>query len=144
MRTVGEIRYAEGKSVPKKKDSQYKPVDRPKQRFAPFKVSKKLEADLPFKSKTKNEPKKSKRQRARDKVSKIYLTAGEKRKLHLLQEMSTITRDRKTKRRKKNAARLEAIQKSHEADDQSRSAYTKEKRKRRYIAEGIRQKKKEA
>merc|ERR1711972_709875 len=50
MRTVGQQRYDKKIETPKKQDSEYKIIERPKQRFAPFKISNKLEKNLPFKS----------------------------------------------------------------------------------------------
>jgi len=38
MRTVGQQRYEKRIEAPKKKDSEYKPIVRPKQRFAPFNI----------------------------------------------------------------------------------------------------------
>merc|ERR1712216_799004 len=59
IRTIGRICYEENIELTKKKDSRYQITQRPKQRFAPFKISRKLHLNLPFKSKTKNQFRKS-------------------------------------------------------------------------------------
>ncbi|KAJ2738328.1 Glycoside hydrolase 2 (Mannanase, beta-galactosidase), partial [Coemansia sp. Cherry 401B] len=53
MRSIAEIRRSKNMAVPNKKDSHYKPIERVVKRFNPLRVPKALEAELPFKSKTK-------------------------------------------------------------------------------------------
>jgi len=142
MRTVGQQRWEKKLEVPKKKDSEYKEIVRPKQRFAPFKISNNLEKNLPFKSKRKDQPKKSRNEKARDKIRKIVLTAGEKRKRHFMQEMSTVTRERKRKKMQANEDRKTAIMKRYEQSEKARAESNKEKRKARYRAQGLKEKKK--
>jgi len=55
IRTIGRVCYEENIKPSKKIDSIYQITQRPKQRFAPFRVSRKLYLNLPFKSKTKNQ-----------------------------------------------------------------------------------------
>jgi len=70
------------------------------------------------------------------------LTAGEKRKRHLLQEMSTITRERKKKKMQANEDRKQAITKRYESSEKARDQSNKEKRKAKYRAQGQKEKKK--
>ena len=55
MKTVRELRQEAKLPVPNKTDSEYKPIERQQRRFNPLKVPKKLQAELPFKSKPKLE-----------------------------------------------------------------------------------------
>jgi ribosome biogenesis protein BMS1 len=53
MRTVRELRLEQRLAVPNKADSEYKPVVRTERHFNALKIPRKLQADLPFKSKPK-------------------------------------------------------------------------------------------
>ena len=53
MKTVRELRQDAKLPVPNKADSEYKPIVRQERRFNPLKIPKKLQAELPFKSKPK-------------------------------------------------------------------------------------------
>ena len=53
MKTKYELRIEKGVDIEKNPDSEYKTVDRAPQAFAPFFMPKKLENQLPYKTKEK-------------------------------------------------------------------------------------------
>lgn len=86
--------------------------------------------------------KKVKKLKRREKIRRTVLDKEEKRKRHFHQTLSTISHDRQNKKRKLNSEKLEARVKAAEKSEKSRDEYNKEKRKLRYVKEGLKEKKK--
>ena len=55
MKTVAMLRREQGLVAPRNQDSLYKTIERAPKVFNPLRIPKKLQADLPFKLKPKNE-----------------------------------------------------------------------------------------
>ena len=91
MRTVGKIRYDNGKKPPVAKDSLYKPVTRETRHFNPLHVPNTLQQSLPFKNKPKFMPK---RRRLEPKGHAVVLEPHERRIVAMMQRMSTIHKDK--------------------------------------------------
>ena len=91
MRTVGKIRYDNGKKPPMARDSLYKPVARETRHFNPLHVPRTLQKGLPFKNKPKFTPK---RRRLEQKGTAVVLEPHERRIVTMMQRMSTIHKDK--------------------------------------------------
>eukprot|EP00239_Pterosperma_sp_CCMP1384_P001732 CAMPEP_0197846034 /NCGR_PEP_ID=MMETSP1438-20131217/2861_1 /TAXON_ID=1461541 /ORGANISM="Pterosperma sp., Strain CCMP1384" /LENGTH=1206 /DNA_ID=CAMNT_0043457543 /DNA_START=45 /DNA_END=3665 /DNA_ORIENTATION=+ len=134
MKTVGQLRFEQGQKVPVKKDSVYKPIERAPRVFNPLRVPKKLQADLPFKSKPKEETKR--KNKTYEQKRAVVMDKEEKAKVTLIQQLNTIRHEKALKRREGQARRKAAHDKRHAKDDVLREAKQKEVRKRRYTEEG--------
>jgi ribosome biogenesis protein BMS1 len=127
MRTAGQIRRDENLSLPSKKDSEYKPVERLERRFNKLRIPKSLQSDLPFKSKPKLLSKRSKPSLMQRRA--VVLDSKERKEYALLQAINTLRNDKEAKRKVKvkadRAAYLAKKVKVQEKD----AAMTKERRK---------------
>ena len=106
MRTVGEIRFQSGSRPLVKKDSIYRPVVRAKRKFNPLRVPASLQRRLPFKSKPKLQEKLKKKTLATRRA--VVLEPKEKAVLKLLQQVTTLHRDKLKKRKEKQDQRHRA------------------------------------
>lgn len=116
MRTVGQIRHETGSKPPVRKDSFYHPIDREQRRFNPVRVPAALQKQLPFKSKPKNQVKRL--QQSLSSKRAVVLEPQEKRALTLLQQLTTLHREKQKRRREKakeSKGRLEAVQAKEDA-----------------------------
>ncbi|KAJ1604895.1 BMS1 like GTPase [Cryptosporidium canis] len=140
MRTQAELRRESNIPLAIKGDSEYvAKQDRPeKKRFNSVPVPSKLEKDLPYASKTKNDSKKVKDKRQ---VAVIKSTF-EKRVANLFQRLSTIQKDKKAKRAEKGRIKREIKKKRQEPIERIREAKKEERKKRRYALQGVKMDKK--
>ncbi|KAH8584114.1 BMS1 like GTpase involved in ribosome biogenesis [Cryptosporidium sp. chipmunk genotype I] len=135
MRTQAELRRESNIPLALKADSEYvSRQDRPeKKRFNSVPVPSKLEKELPYASKTKNDSKKVK---DRNQVAVIKSTF-EKRVANLFQRLSTIQKEKTAKRIEKKRIKREINIKRREPIERIREAKNEERKKRRYALQGV-------
>lgn len=116
LKTTSQIRAARGLIAPDNQDSHYKPIVREPKEFTQFKVPRKIEQDLPFKSKQKlTQPK------ARDETDvKIMLNDREKKIAFFLQRLGTVKNTRVKHDKEKKEKRDGEIQKKQKKEDEAR------------------------
>ena len=134
MRLNSEVRAEKALPVPNKPDSHYKPIQRIERKFNSLKIPKSLERDLPFASKPKILPKRSKPTYLAKRA--VILEPHERKQVTLLQQLATITHDKQAKRKiKKQEERARYLVKKQKGEEK------KNKRKLEHIIEGYKAKK---
>mmetsp|Transcript_21416 Transcript_21416/g.46516 ORF Transcript_21416/g.46516 Transcript_21416/m.46516 type:complete len:1204 (+) Transcript_21416:62-3673(+) len=115
-------------------DSIYKPIERKERTFNKLRVPKAVEAALPFKSKHKDEKKRTKKSYASKRA--VVMEADEKKKYTFVQAVNTIRNEKKAKRKEKNAERR--LEKAKEAAklDEILQVARKARKKANYRKEG--------
>lgn len=142
MRTVREIREAKQLSIPLNKDSLYTPIERTAPKFAPLKISKKLEGALPYASKPKQfsakglKKPRTERKAAVAEERAVVLNPEEKAQRKLLQAVYTIRNDRLKRRKAANKVRLEKRQKEIAKAAEKHEKTRSERRKRKFALQG--------
>ena len=134
MRTVGQIRHATGTKPPVKKDSLYQPIEREQRRFNPVRVPTALQKQLPFKSKPKNREKKVGQSVSSKRA--VVLEPQEKRALTLLQQLTTLQRDKERRRREKGKEGQERRAAARAREEAKSDKKTRELRKEFYRERG--------
>lgn len=101
MRLTGKIRYDENLKTPNPVNSIYKPITNRQEvrKFNPLKISKTLQANLPFDSKLKNMAKQNKDNYLKQRA--VVMSQEEKHVVTLLQQMRTVQKAKDTKRKEK-------------------------------------------
>ena len=140
MRTVGQLRHERAIPIPVNPDSIYKPIERPARVFHKLQVPKQLQAQLPYKSKPKIEPRR-KRETLEQKRA-VVMDAEEKKLAALVQQLNTIRNDRSAKAKAKAAVKRAARAKETAKEEAWRATLQKETRKKRYREEGQAEKRK--
>lgn len=116
MRLNSELRNEAQKAIPVQQDSLYRPIEREERRFNPLKVPKSLAKALPFSS----APKETKAPRPgsylSERAKSVVLEASERRALTLLQQISTINRDKQRRKKEKQTRNLENYKKKRAAE----------------------------
>eukprot|EP00958_Prasinococcus_capsulatus_P016412 scaffold1809_cov386-Prasinococcus_capsulatus_cf.AAC.41 len=139
MRTTGQVRQAMNIPIPTEKDSLYKPIERVPRKFNALQVPRRLQADLPFKSKPKVElPRKKK---TLEQKRAVVLEPEERKAVTLLQQLNTIRKDKAKKRHLQQEARKEARAKLAAKDTAAISAATRELKKKRWAIQGMAERK---
>jgi len=92
MRTTYQLRKDLALQVPRNADSEYKTIVREKKHFAPLNLNKKLQANLPFKSKPKLMSKRSKPTLETKRA--VVMEKSEKQVHKLLQQLSTLKHEK--------------------------------------------------
>jgi ribosome biogenesis protein BMS1 len=135
MRTTAELRRAANIPVPLEKDSLYKPITRMKRVFNPIPIPKKVEASLPYASKSKNLKPKGKNGYLKQRA--VVSEPEEKKRLAFLATLGTIRNDKiatrkisDSKRQAKKAATQAKIAESFALNE-------KATKKKKYRAEGL-------
>lgn len=115
-------------------DSIYKPIVRTEKKFNKLHVPKKLEENLPFKSKPKNDTKR----KNQSYISKraVVMDASEKKKHAFLQAVNTIRNEKVAKKKESNARRQKERTKVQEREQERMDAARKVNMKRKYRTEG--------
>ncbi|KAG9403175.1 Glycoside hydrolase 2 (Mannanase, beta-galactosidase) [Aphanomyces cochlioides] len=134
MKTMRELRAANKLPIPVNPDSVYKPIVRPKKVFNPLKVPAKLQAQLPFASKPKQDKKRAEKSYAVKRA--VVLEPEERKKYTLLQQVNTLRRDKQTIRQQKNAARTEESKKRKAREEKQFEAVHRAEKKAKYRAQG--------
>jgi ribosome biogenesis protein BMS1 len=127
MRLTGQVRRDEGLKTPLNVDSTYKPIERIPRRFNPLKVPKKLQASLPYASKSKL----MKPQYRPTYLQKraVVMESEEKRAVALLQQIRALRKDQVARRREKKDENKAKRQKRIEKEEARKDERDKEKRK---------------
>ncbi|WVN85478.1 uncharacterized protein L203_100624 [Cryptococcus depauperatus CBS 7841] len=141
MRLTGQIRREEGLKTPLDPNSAYRTIQRTTRRFNPLKVPKKLEASLPFASKT---PQLSKQRKPTYMQSRaVVLSEDEKKAISLLQQIQTLKKDKTERRKQKQEERKKDYRKKIGEKDEKREAKIKEERREAFKKEGLKRKREE-
>ena len=134
MRTVGQIRHETGSKPPVRKDSLYRLIDRQHRRFNPVRVPTALQRQLPFQSKPKNQVKRSNKLLSSKRA--VVLEPWEKRALTLLQQLTTLHRERQKRRKEKAKESKRKLQAAQAQEDAKREKKTRELRREFYRERG--------
>lgn len=142
MRNKALMQLETGTPIEVNPDSIYKPIERPERKFRKLRVSKKVEEGLPFASKPKDDPKKRKGGYLAKRA--VVMESSEKKKFTFLQAVNTIRNEKvKVRKEKKRESNLEKAKKNAKKDV-AIDAARKVNLKRRYRAEGKKEKFQEA
>ena len=142
MRLTGEVRRDQGLQTPAKKESAYRPVERPTRCFNPLRIPKQLAAGLPFKSQiTQMRPRNEKTYLQR---RAVVLGGEEKKARDLMQKLTTLRKEKLAKRaaaqeqrRKVYRAKVsENLEKKAEREKKERDEYWQREGKKRKHQEG--------
>lgn len=138
MRLTGQVRREEGLKTPSNPDSSYKKVERAPRRFNPLRVSKNLQAALPYASK----PKLMNAQRKETYLQKraVILEPEEKRALALLQQARALRKDQVSRRRDKKEEHRSKHRLKVAAEEEKKSEKDKERKKESLRWAGIKSK----
>jgi ribosome biogenesis protein BMS1 len=123
-------------------DSIYMPIDRPEKRITKLVVPKKLEEALPYASKPKNESKRKKKGYVASRA--VILSPEERKKVTFIQALNTIRKEKVALRKAKNEERKLEKAKQNARKDAVVEAARKANLKRKYRAEGKKEKAREA
>lgn len=118
MKLNSELRNAAQVAVPVQKDSHYRPIEREERRFNPLKISKALAKALPFSSAPKEVKAPRPGSYLSDRAKSVVLEASERRALTLLQQISTINRDKLVRKKEKQARNLASYKKKRAAEEE--------------------------
>ncbi|WVW82380.1 hypothetical protein I302_104387 [Kwoniella bestiolae CBS 10118] len=142
MRLTGQIRRDEGIKTPLDINSAYKPIERTTRRFNTLKVPRKLEASLPYASKTKNMAPQKKPTYLQSRA--VVMSEEEKKAVTLLQQIQTLKKDKVARRKEKQEERRKEHRKKVGVVDEKLQAKLKEEKKERFKMEGLKRKREEA
>ena len=131
MRLAGEVRRSEGLPTPSNTNSTYKPIVRTDRHFNRLKISRKLQGELPYASKTKIT--KPHQEATYVQRRAIVLEVQEKKAIALLQQAKALRKDQIT-RRKREHDRKTSVRKRMVA----REVLEKEERRKRNKQEYLR------
>uniref|UniRef100_A0A7M5V0L6 Ribosome biogenesis protein BMS1 homolog n=2 Tax=Clytia hemisphaerica TaxID=252671 RepID=A0A7M5V0L6_9CNID len=141
MRTVGQIRKDENIQNVQNKDSLYKPIERVQRKFNPLRIPQKLQKDLPFKSK----PKDQKKQKNKTYLQKraVVMETDEKKAVRLMKGIFAANRDKLQKEKVKRHEQHEKFMKKVKESEGKRDQRIKEQRRKVFRILGQEQKRKE-
>nr|XP_018267214.1 ribosome biogenesis protein BMS1 [Kwoniella dejecticola CBS 10117]OBR89372.1 ribosome biogenesis protein BMS1 [Kwoniella dejecticola CBS 10117] len=142
MRLTGQIRRDEGIKTPLDINSAYKPIERTTRRFNTLKVPRKLEASLPYASKTKALKPQSKPTYLQSRA--VVMSEEEKKAVTLLQQIQTLKKDKVARRKDKQEERRKEHRKKVGVIDEKKNDKLKEEKRERFKKEGLKRKRDEA
>ncbi|XP_065644146.1 ribosome biogenesis protein BMS1 homolog isoform X2 [Hydra vulgaris] len=147
MRTVGQLRHDLGLKITQNADSLYKPIERQDRKFNPLVVPKKLQKDLPFKTKPKNQVKR--KQKTYETKRAVVLEPDEKKVVRLMKGIFAANKEKrekeKNKRREQHKKFIDKIEKLEAQRDKKIKEHKKkvfrvlgqeEKRKQKLASRG--------
>ncbi|KAG7401765.1 Glycoside hydrolase 2 (Mannanase, beta-galactosidase) [Phytophthora boehmeriae] len=135
MKTTYELRKEQKLTVPVNPDSLYKPIVRKERKFSALRVPKKLQANLPFTSKPKEDKKKGLKKGYLSKRA-VVLEPEEKKKYGFMLRVNTVRRDRENTRKERQSQRnAESLKRKQREEKQFEGVHRAEK-KAKYRAEG--------
>lgn len=135
MRLTGEVRREQGIPTPQNKNSQYRPIDRPlNRRFNPLQIPSSISRELPYSSKISQAlPQKRKtylQKRA------VVASRDERKSRDLMHQVKLLEKDKKEKRKAKEAVKREKFNKMIEANEGLRRQREKKERDEFWRVEG--------
>ncbi|WVQ82551.1 hypothetical protein IAT38_004680 [Cryptococcus sp. DSM 104549] len=142
MRLTGQIRRDEGLKTPMDANSAYKPIQRTTRRFNPLKVPRKLEASLPFASKTAQVSKQRKPTYLQSRA--VVMDEDEKKAVSLLQQIQTLKKDKAARRKDKQEERKKEYKKKVGEKAEKLDDKIREEKRKRFKEEGMKRKREEA
>jgi ribosome biogenesis protein BMS1 len=122
-------------------DSIYMPIDRPEKRITKLVVPKKLEEALPYASKPKNETKRKKKGYVASRA--VIFSSEERKKVTFIQALNTIRKEKVALRKAKNEERKLEKARENARKNAVVEAARKANLKRKYRAEGKKEKARE-
>lgn len=128
LKTTAQIRAARGLSAPDQQDSEYHEIVRTEKDWAPIRTPRKLEAELPFKSKPKRE---LPMERDPNEV-KTLQSDRDTQIANFLRRLGTVKNQRLEHEKVKQQQRLEGIAKVKEREEKQREEKQRERIKRRH------------
>eukprot|EP00184_Porphyridium_aerugineum_P005900 CAMPEP_0184707372 /NCGR_PEP_ID=MMETSP0313-20130426/37231_1 /TAXON_ID=2792 /ORGANISM="Porphyridium aerugineum, Strain SAG 1380-2" /LENGTH=1304 /DNA_ID=CAMNT_0027168947 /DNA_START=48 /DNA_END=3959 /DNA_ORIENTATION=- len=154
MKTIRELRIENQVAVPSRPDSHYRDInERPEfRKFNPLRVPTKLQVELPFASKIQEFlPKKKGIKALLDKKHKdpldlqkeraVIMSDQERKEYTVMQMINTIRNAREKKAKQSKKERLEHRKKELALEEKKRQVSEKDRKKRKYILEGLQEKK---
>ena len=142
MRLTGQIRRDEGISTPLDPNSAYRKVERTTRRFNTLKVPRKLEASLPFASKTKKVAKQTKPTYMQSRA--VVMDSEEKKAVALLQQIQSLRKDKAARRAEKKEEKRAEHRKEVSKLEGKRDDKIRAERKEKLRQDGIKRKRDEA
>ncbi|CAE6463858.1 unnamed protein product [Rhizoctonia solani] len=127
MRLTGQVRRAGGLKTPLNVNSTYKAVDRPSRRFNPLKIPRKLQANLPYASKTKITRPQTRPTYAQKRA--VVLEPEERKALSVIQQIRALRKDQVARRREKQSERKAAHRKKVATLESKKEDKKREERK---------------
>lgn len=166
MRLTGQIRRDEGINTPLDPNSAYRvsmrvevwpihhrhgvihivvliiqPVERTTRRFNPLKVPRKLEASLPFASKTKSVQKQRNPTYLQSRA--VVMEPEEKKAVALLQQIQALRKDKAARRKDKQEERKSEYRKTKGEGEERREEKIKKEKREMHRKEGVKRKRME-
>ncbi|KAG3026906.1 Ribosome biogenesis protein [Phytophthora cactorum] len=135
MKTTYELRKEQKLAVPVNPDSLYKPIVRTERKFSALKVPKKLQANLPFASKPKEDKKKGDKKGYLSGRA-VVLEPEEKKKYGFMLRVNTVRRDREATRKERQSQRNAENLKRKQREEKQFEGVHKAEKKAKYRAEG--------
>ncbi|POM59373.1 Arf-GAP with GTPase, ANK repeat and PH domain containing hypothetical protein 9 [Phytophthora palmivora] len=135
MKTTYELRKEQKLAVPVNPDSLYKPIVRTERKFSALKVPKKLQANLPFASKPKEDKKKGAKKGYLASRA-VVLEPEEKKKYGFMLRVNTVRRDREATRKERQSQRNAENLKRKQREEKQFEGVHKAEKKAKYRAEG--------
>ncbi|KAG7380277.1 Glycoside hydrolase 2 (Mannanase, beta-galactosidase) [Phytophthora pseudosyringae] len=135
MKTTYELRQQQKLAVPVNPDSLYKPIVRKERKFSALKVPKKLQANLPFASKPKEDKKKGAKKGYLGSRA-VVLEPEEKKKYGFMLRVNTVRRDREATRKERHSQRSAENLKRKQREEKQFEGVHKAEKKAKFRAEG--------
>ena len=137
LRTIREVREAEGRWAEQRADSMYgRAIERRERKFSALHVPKTLAKQLPFAAKEKVMPARAANRPLYEEARLVVRSKQEKELYTFMQHVNTVKGVRDEKRKQARGRQREKYLKKKQVEENKHSAQNKAVRKRRYEAEG--------
>uniref|UniRef100_A0A0D9VTN9 Bms1-type G domain-containing protein n=1 Tax=Leersia perrieri TaxID=77586 RepID=A0A0D9VTN9_9ORYZ len=133
MRTTAELRRAHNIPIPHNKDSAYKPIERKVRKFNPIEIPAKLQHLLPFKSKPKDTPKRTKTP-VENRVP-VLMQPSEKKTYAAIQQLRLLKHEKARKKKIQDEKKKKAYEAEKAKTEQLTKKRQREERRVRYREE---------
>ena len=134
MRLTGQVRADQNLPTPKKKDSAYRPIERPTRHFNPLRVPRALAAELPYRSQIMQMAPQRKQTYLQKRA--VVLGGEEKRARDLMQKIMTLRKEKVEKRRAKQEERKEPYRRRVRENEEKRAEREKREKEEYWRKEG--------
>ena len=137
LRTMREVREAEGRWAEQRADSMYgRPIERRERKFSALHVPKTLAKQLPFAAREKVTPARAANRPLYDEARLVVRSREERELYTFMQHANTVKGVREAKRKEARGRQREKYLKKKQVEEDKHAVHNKEVRKRRYEAEG--------